>query len=162
MEGVNDSVYSLLHGNRLSQRDANHRHQCSVDQNGSVKRKRRNTPVVTWEIDDREVYRRTGFINKTAMLAFIVVIHNGDIEDISSNKISTLTGLEEWFLYLEIVNGMTIMRWVDCGKQYCIREDIAREVFDHKVALINQCHRSWPMYASHAEDRKLRKAKWDE
>ena len=63
----------------------------------------------------KEIKRRTGFDDEKIMLAYIVVICNGDSEKMFSSK-SRLTWFEEWFLYFEALWGRTWTRWEDLMK----------------------------------------------
>ena len=54
------------------------------------------------------------------------------------------------------------MRWKDAGVLYNIREDVLRSIFDFRLFLVLKCRCSWPLYASHNEDVRLRKEKWNE
>ena len=121
---INDSVYSVIDPNNLKPRDNESKHWCSLTCGTSNKRRRRDAPVVTLAINDSDVYHRTGFVDKKAMLVFIVIVHNGDIQSIANSKTSTLTWFEEWFFYFEMMHGKTIMRWKDAGVLYNIREDV--------------------------------------
>ena len=51
-------------------------------------------------IDDDEVHSCTGFSSLASLIAFIVVLNNGDIGAMTKTTTS-LTWLEEWFLYFE-------------------------------------------------------------
>ena len=160
MTDINDSVYSLLDPYNLSPREEVNKHSCSVDVMTDIKRKRRDKPVVSFAMDNGEVYRRTGFIDKKAMLAFIVIVHNGNVDKISKSKISTLTWFEEWVLYFEVLHGQTLTQWGDTAVVFNIREDVARKIFDSCLLLVLCCQESWPIYVSRAEDKVLRKEKW--
>ena len=66
---------------------------------GEVKGERSCTkpPLVTLNVKPKNVKARTGFKNANHMLAYIIVICNGDLERIGERR-SSLTWWEEWFL----------------------------------------------------------------
>ena len=65
--------------------------------------------------DDEEVKRRTGFQSLKHLLAFIILICNGDHNKMI-RKTLKLTWLEEWFFIFEYMWGRTIIRWWDSEK----------------------------------------------
>ncbi len=85
------------------------------------------------------------------------MVGNGEI-DIIKQCVSSLTWLEEWFLYLEYQNRKSITRLVYLEAGYGIDTMAA-------LAIVNQMEfcalNSWPKYASYEEDMILRcKDKW--
>jgi len=58
------------------------------------------TPRVTLDISNGAVHSRTGFFSVFSMLAFILMVCNGDV-DLVMKKDPLLTWLEEWVLYLQ-------------------------------------------------------------
>ena len=124
------------------------------------KRKTNLSPVVKPGMPDKEVKRRTGFPTESSMLAFIIVVCEGDIETIARRQ-SILTWYEEWFMTFEYMWNRSINRLEDVGKTYSNlrKEDILR-VFDAKLDICSNAHKTWPMFASFEEDKKLQKEKW--
>ena len=70
------------------------------------------TQITLEDLTDKEVERRTGFKSRDMMLAFIILVCNGDHDVMTTTK-TELTWLEEWLLFLEWEWGRTITRWVD-------------------------------------------------
>ena len=111
--------------------------------------------------DDEEVKRRTGFQSLKHLLAFIIMICNGD-HDKMIRKTSKLTWLEEWFFAFEFMWGRTIIRWWDSEKIYKIDRTSTRRIFLTKLEIIKSCRISWSRFASYEEDFALMKEKWKE
>jgi hypothetical protein len=112
-------------------------------------------------LSPEEIKRRTGFDDEKVMLAYIVVICNGDLEKMFSSK-SRLTWFEEWFLYFEALWGRTWTRWEDLMNIFEVNRRVKiHEIFDEKCRIALEARSSWPRYASFEEDKKLRKEKWN-
>ena len=111
--------------------------------------------------DDDEVKRRTGFQSLKHMLAYIILVCNGD-HDKMTQKTSTLTWLEEWFFAFEYLWGRTCIRWWDSEKIYKVNRSTTQRIFLTKLGFIKTCRLSWPRYASYSEDFALMKNKWRE
>jgi DDE superfamily endonuclease len=112
-------------------------------------------------ITDSEVKEFTGFPSLSAMIAFIVVVCGGNIEEMIKTKYD-LNWLEEWMLYFERVWGKSCTRWVDCRRKYDISSRCCRRVYDDKRTLMKSSRRSFPRFVTIDEDLKLRKNKWSE
>jgi hypothetical protein len=69
-------------------------------------------PLLDLNISAKEVRRQTGFCSLDGLLSYIFVVGNGDIARIMQ-QVSSLTWLEEWFLYLEYQNGKLMTRIED-------------------------------------------------
>jgi hypothetical protein len=119
-----------------------------------------NDPIVDLTISDKEVMRRTGFGSLSALLAYVFVVSNSDIDIILHRK-SSLTWFEEWFLHFEYNNSRTITRYDDIQAVYGIQRDEAVAVVNNKYDTEYSALHSWPPYASYKEDNSLRnKDKW--
>jgi hypothetical protein len=75
-------------------------------------------PGVLLGMPNAEVQRRTGFTDNSALLTYIFVVCNGDINTIKK-RTSSLTWYEEWFLHFEYQLGRSLMHICDvkvaCG-----------------------------------------------
>ena len=111
--------------------------------------------------NDKEVKRRTGFQSLNHMLAFMVIVCNGD-HDMMIYKSTKLTWLEEWFFAFEYLWGRTISRWWDAEAEMNINRQATLIIFRTKLDMIKACRESWPRYASYNEDFALMKDKWKE
>ena len=111
-------------------------------------------------LTDKEVERRTGFKSRDMMLAFIILVCNGD-HDVMTTTNTELTWLEEWLLFLEWEWGRTITRWVDAANSIQRSTNVAQQVIDYRMTQVLICRKSWPKYARHEEDCKMRKDKWN-
>jgi DDE superfamily endonuclease len=111
------------------------------------------------KIDDTYVKNTTGFPSKIALVAFIAIVSDGNIETITKT-ITNMTWLEEWYVYYEFVWGRSERRWVDIERKYNKSERTLRRLFDYKRYLHRKCRESWPIYATIEEDMRLRQAKW--
>ena len=121
-------------------------------------------PVVeVRSLSECEVKRRAGFHGGVkAVLRYLILVCNGDFGCMTSTASTHMTWFEEWFLYLEVVYGKTWTRWQDVLKMYNICERTFYHVLDSKIQLVKRCRNSWPRFASHEEDVKLRGQKWNE
>jgi hypothetical protein len=65
-------------------------------------------------------------------------------------------------MYFEFTWGKSLTCYVDVMEEYGIIPTVIRQVIDLKQDIENCCLRSWPTYASFAEDVELRerKPKW--
>ena len=84
-------------------------HMTPIEDTGSNSIPRRHClfndePIVDLTISDKEVFRRTGFASLSALLAYIFVVTNSDIDKIL-HRVSSLTWFEEWFLHLSTITG---------------------------------------------------------
>ena len=61
-----------------------------------------SNPKVNLGMSDKEIKRRTGFTSEAALLSYIFVVYNGDIETVLK-RTSSLTWYEEWFLVFEYI-----------------------------------------------------------
>jgi hypothetical protein len=106
---------------------------------------------------EREVKRRTGFFNEKTLLAFIVIVCNGDF-DLMTKRNTVLTWYEEWYFFFEMLWGRTINRWEDAESikhGFGINQTYLRNVFKSKLDLVMVCRSSWPLFAKYKEDKKF-------
>ena len=122
-----------------------------------------HSPVILYDDmcqNDSKVKRRTGFLSLANMLAYIMVVCNGDNNKMKY-KHTSLTWLEEWFLFFEIVWGRTLYRMMDAAAVYKVDQTSVRLIFEKKLEMVLACRKRWPTYASaYSEDHKLTKQKW--
>mmetsp|Transcript_4844 Transcript_4844/g.7520 ORF Transcript_4844/g.7520 Transcript_4844/m.7520 type:complete len:1097 (-) Transcript_4844:34-3324(-) len=117
-------------------------------------------PTVLPTMDCSEVKRRTGFCNVSTLLAYVIVVCNGDFDRIRKRRTS-LTWFEEWFLYLEWKYHATNLRQQDMEAAWGIDKRFINHVKDCKAALDMAAFLSWPIFASFEEDKALRNPqKW--
>ena len=117
-------------------------------------------PVVTLRISRSEVKRRTGFSNIKALLTWIFIACNGDMEKISYRS-SSMTWFEEWFMHFEYQWGRSMTRIEDVTAIYGIHPRDANAIITQKYLTEFIARVSWPMYASFKEDMILRDTlKW--
>ena len=69
-------------------------------------------PIVHPTMANSEVKRRTGFCDVSTLLAYVIVVCNGDFDRIRKKRTS-LTWFEEWFLYFEWKYHITNVRQQD-------------------------------------------------
>ena len=74
---------------------------------------------------------------------------------------TVLTWFEEWFFHFEYKWGRTLKRLVDAKKYYGPQEKYLRRGVARKYSIEQHAVSTWPTYASFAEDRELRRAKWN-
>lgn len=113
------------------------------------------------ELTPKEVYRRTGFVDLKAMLSYMAVVTNGDFSLMTKTS-STMTWMEEWLFFFEMIYGRTALRWSEHEKCWCIGKKTLRKALRCKLDMVLEARISWPMYATVAEDNCLRnKDTWD-
>ena len=97
------------------------------------------------------------------MLAYIVIVCNSNVGLMTKTTSNILTWYKEWFFYLEFCWGRALIRWKDAEsyKNYGISHDRLIKVFDEKLQIVLRARKSWPLYARHHEDVKLRKGKME-
>ena len=117
-------------------------------------------PGVCLSVSDNEVKRKTGFPSLSSLLAYIIVVCNGDFDRIRE-RMSPLTWFEEWFRYFEWKWHQTCRRQEDCESEWGIEHRYVNKVKDCKGALEMAALLSWPRFASFDEDYTLRdNEKW--
>lgn len=115
-------------------------------------------PTVLPDISDKETQRRTGFHSTSALLSFIIIVCNGDLE-LAGKKSTRMTWFEEWFFYFEVV--WSGMKWNTLEIQYKTAASSLRRVLDEKLDYVLRCKDSWPLYASHQEDKQFCDNRWN-
>ena len=117
-------------------------------------------PLATLNLSDTEVKRRTGYPTMAALLSYLFIVCDGDVDLLQLRNIS-LTWFEEWFMHFEYKWGRTLTRLWNVRKYYGpICRDI-KKVISAKYKIEHQARQKWPMYASFEEDKLLRKEKWN-
>jgi hypothetical protein len=106
-------------------------------------------------MSDSEVKRRTGFPCEMALLSYMFIVCNGDIDIIKERKTS-LTWYEEWFLHFEYKWGKSLTRIIDVCSTYRISPRYSQEIIDAKYDIEYCALLSWSMYAWYEEDVKMR------
>ena len=136
-------------------------HHINDNNNGKSKQV---LPVFTYAEmanNDKEVKRRTGFRSLDHLLAYTMIVCNGDHKKMTYKRTS-LTWLEEWFLYYEYTWGRTLSRWIDAAAMYKADESTVKLVFEHKIKMAKECRARWPRYVTYEEDHALAKKKWSD
>jgi hypothetical protein len=111
--------------------------------------------------DDKKIKIQTGFPSLLSLLGYIAVVTKGNIAIISTS-LSTLTWFEEWYLFLEIIYGRSMTRWIDVEAKYNVSSCTLRKIYDNKIKTVLLAKSEWPLYASYNEDITYRKeGKWD-
>jgi hypothetical protein len=119
-------------------------------------------PAITLEsLTPKEVHRRTGFQDIKTMLMYSVVVYGGVLSEMAKTA-SYLTWLEELVLLYEFTYGRTRCRWRDWEKDYRADKKTLKKAIEYRLRKELECRRRWPMYASYAEDAKLRSTKWND
>ena len=132
----------------------------TINNNSSIATPTKYIPKVTPGQTDSEIHRRTGFFSEKQMLAFIVIVCNGDIETIARTN-TTLTWYEEWFFYFEWMSHKSVSRWIDAEAVWNKCHKRLNVVFLEKLKIVRKCQELWPDYASFEEDKDLRHRYWD-
>lgn len=94
------------------------------------------------------------------MISYICIVCNGDV-GLMGQTVSSMTWLEEWYMFFERVYGRSVTRIVDCRIKYNISDPTICNVFITKLILALVCRARWPMFVTVQEDEALRNIKWD-
>jgi hypothetical protein len=123
----------------------------------------RKPRVLLSDMDDRTLSFLTGFPSLSCMICYILLIEQGDIDNIIHNRATrTLTWFEEWLVVLlERLCGRSLSRWTDASIKYGVSERQLTQVFDNKIEKIKKMRLVWGLFASLQEDQDLRMAKWE-
>jgi hypothetical protein len=77
--------------------------------------------------------------------------------------VSTMTWLEEWLLYFEMMYHIATKRWEDAEAHYNLSsKQLNSSVFPSKLKKVRECQQKWPQFVTHEEDMELRSEKWKE
>ena len=77
-------------------------------------------------LSDDDVKHYTGFFSLYGLLSYIIIIHNGDIDNLKTSE-TTLTWFEQWFLYFEYVWGRESITLEGMAKRYGVsRRNVGR------------------------------------
>ena len=83
-----------------------------VTETKSNRSRANESTVVKPGMSDSEVKRRTGFPSEKTMLAYIVVVCDGNVDKIKEKQ-TPLTWYEEWFMAFEYVWNRSVTRLID-------------------------------------------------
>ena len=120
----------------------------------------KDAPVVTPQLSDKEVKRRTGFNTQEDLLTYIFVVCNGDVDKITKGE-TVLTWYEKWFCHFEYKWGRTATRMIDLSAIYGPHRRFLHRVISDKYNIERQARDSWPRYVTLEEDEVLRKPGWE-
>jgi DDE superfamily endonuclease len=112
------------------------------------------------DLTDVYVKTITGFPSAACMMAFIMVVTFGNIQQIEQTT-THLTWLEEWFIYYEVVWCKHSTRWVDLAIRYNVSSKTVRNIFINKLTIHINARAAWPIFVTCEEDIKVRKHKWN-
>ena len=118
-------------------------------------------PSIYLGMPDEEVKRRTGFPSEMALLAYIFIVCNGDI-NLIKKRATSLTWYEEWFLHFEYIWGKSLTRLEDVRKTFGVAKRYIDDVITAKYDIEFRALLSWPLFAFYEEDvaMRSRKDKW--
>jgi hypothetical protein len=125
------------------------------------KKRYQKTIVRFNDLDDSIIKITTGFPSILTMMAFIIILVDGRLEEIAYTT-TTLSWLEEWLIYFEIIYGRQNHRWIDVALKYKTVDPIIRKIFVSKLEIHKRISKSWPPFATFDEDKALRKEKWNQ
>jgi hypothetical protein len=124
--------------------------------------KHRTPKVLLSDMDDRTISFLTGFPSLSAMICFVIIMEQGDINKIISKRVTrSLTWFEEWLVVLERLWGRSLSRWTDASLKYGLSERQLSDLFDKKIQLIKRMRLVWGRFATYNEDKDLRQVKWE-
>lgn len=115
-------------------------------------------PSIYLGMPDDEVKRRTGFSSEMALLAYIFIVCNGDI-NLIKKRATSLTWYEEWFLHFEYIWGKSLTRLEDLSKTFGVAKRYIDDIITAKYDIEFRALLSWPLFASYEEDDTMRSRK---
>ncbi len=119
-------------------------------------------PLIHHGTPNSEVKRRTGFPSQKALLLYIFIVCNGDVDTIKHCLLS-LTWYEECFMHFEYQWGRTPRRMEDVMAIFNVHYREANTIIKEKYEQEFIARQSWPLYTSYMEDLALRNNnKWGE
>ena len=85
--------------------------------------RRSGTPPVVHsnELSPNIVYAGSGFKDVNALLTFVIIVSNGDIDKMTT-KISRLTWFEEWFVFFELMHAKTLNSFMPVAAIFKIKK----------------------------------------
>lgn len=111
-------------------------------------------------ISDEVVKNRTGFSSVLALLTYVSIACNGDV-NLMTKTITSLTWFEEWMLYFEMEYGKADTTWKLAKDRYGgLHRDRLTAAFDAKKEIVLKARARWPMFVTVVEDVKLRRDKY--
>jgi len=113
-------------------------------------------PVTT---TDGAIQQLTGFVSMFALLAFILVVCNGDV-DVMLESCTELTWFEEWVLYFQCMWGRQNITEESLAFWYGISRRTAMRVLERKRSMVLAARERWPMFASYEECIQLQAESW--
>jgi hypothetical protein len=135
------------------------KHSVSTNKKEYQARKKEAT-VTPFNLAPYQVRARTGFKDVGCLLAFVLVLCDGDI-DRMTKRVSNMTWYEEWFLGFEMLFGKTTpTEQTACASFFLRDRSIPVRVFEKTIRTILKTRGRWPTYATKAEDDALRDSKW--
>ena len=87
---------------------------------------------------NKDVKAATNFHSENEMLAFIILVCNGDWDRMTESVTGIMTWFEEWYFYFEFMWGRTMTTWNVAARKkgYGIKESYLRRVFDSKLRMV--------------------------
>jgi hypothetical protein len=116
---------------------------------------RSKTTVRLSELTDGQVKQETGFPSVVSLLTYVAVLTNGDMGIMTSAPTSILTWFEFWYIFFVIAWSKSFGRWRDLERRYSVSDPVLRDVFDRGLWYSLSAKKSWPTFATFAEDKAL-------
>ena len=130
------------------------------DRPATPKAKDREPTVNPNFIDDNEIRARTGFLSLFVMLAFVMVVCNGDV-NVALETTTELTWFEEWLAFFQWLWGRESVTDESLAKRFDIGRTALGRILEHKRQMVLASRLRWPMFASYEEDFALRDKRWN-
>jgi hypothetical protein len=146
--------------NQQKKRTKLFQHPVSSKKKKYIQPRQKEASVTPFNLAPYQVRARTGFKDVGCLLAFVLVLCDGDI-DWMMKRVSNCTWYEEWFLGFEMLFGKTTPTEQTACASFSLRDQkIVVRIFEKTIGTITNTRGRWPTYATKAEDEALRDSKW--
>ena len=115
--------------------------------------------VTPTSLTKTQIKLQTGFNDSYAMICFIIIICNGNI-DLMTRTNCYMTWYEEWFSYFEFQYGRTATTIRSLSALFRIHQNAVAKIINDKLKLVVAVQNRWPRYVTIREDEFLKSSKW--
>ena len=102
-----------------------------------------------------DIKAATNYRSEKEMLAYIIIVCNGDWETMTESVTGIMTWYEEWYFFFEFIWGRTFSTWSAATrtKAYGMNKEFLLRFFDSKLRIVLCAKESWPTYCSYEKDK---------
>ena len=94
--------------------------------------------VYSRDVSNKDIKAATNFQSENEMMAYIIIVCNGDWEQMKESVTGIMTWFEEWYFYFEFIWGRILITWnvVTMKKVYGMKELYLRITFGSKLRMM--------------------------